>query len=70
MALGVKFNYPEEFKNRVRQAFPHNDELHKMLDNGDGMAVGFRIANNQKLYYEWLALMKQTADGNRRPGSC
>lgn len=27
--------YPEDFKNRVKKAYPDFDELHRRLDNGD-----------------------------------
>ena len=27
--------YPEDFKNRVKKAYPNWDELHRRLDEGD-----------------------------------
>ncbi|MBD8922208.1 hypothetical protein EGR52_02140 [bacterium] len=27
--------YPEDFKNRVKKAYPNYDELHRRLDEGD-----------------------------------
>ena len=37
--------YPEDFKNRVKKAFPTWDELHRRLDSGD-VFVGRYLDDN------------------------
>ena len=44
--------YPEEFKAKVKKAYPNSPLLHQRLDSGD-KKVGLSLQANPELYEEW-----------------